>query len=293
MMIGSRPLRADRRRCPPTALRVAAAAVALTATFAVAWAGSAASASDLGTHPPHHARPRPSASVTYPSGAAASAGTRVKFYIVQPLYKGHQEFLYEIAARTLGDGDRYRQIFQLNKGRLEPDGERLEKATEINAGWILELPSDASGPGVRFGPLPAAAPPAAPSPAAAVSLLPSPPAGRAAAASSSTAMPPRKVSAGAAIVAGILVALLVLVGLVTGLLRRRRRRSPAPAPEDSRPPVHPSQVPEDNSPAPPGQATGTSLPARPVVLADDDDLRWPDYLKSTSAHTRDAHVTGQ
>ena len=45
-------------------------------------------------------------------------------------------------------------IFKLNKDRLQPDGGRLENPTVIDPGWILVLPSNASGPGVHYGPLP-------------------------------------------------------------------------------------------------------------------------------------------
>lgn len=66
--------------------------------------------------------------------------------IVQPPKNGHKEFLFEIAAQTLGNGNLYMEIFNLNKGRLQPDGGRLVKPTSIDPGWILVLPAKASGP---------------------------------------------------------------------------------------------------------------------------------------------------
>ena len=96
-----------------------------------------------------------------PAMAAAGSGTRstipakVKYFVVPRSAKGAVvESLYEIAAQTLGDGNRYPQIFALNKGRLQPGGGRLENPRVIEPGWILRLPPDASGPKVHFGPLP-------------------------------------------------------------------------------------------------------------------------------------------
>jgi hypothetical protein len=78
----------------------------------------------------------------------------VKYYVVQPPQHGQQEFLYEIAAKTLGNGNLASEIFQLNKGRLQPGGGRLENPAVIEPGWILVLPLNASGAGVHYGPLP-------------------------------------------------------------------------------------------------------------------------------------------
>ena len=49
------------------------------------------------------------------------------------------------------------EIFNLNKGPLQPNGQRLESPHSVEPGWILLLPPGASGPGVHFGPLPTAA----------------------------------------------------------------------------------------------------------------------------------------
>lgn len=92
----------------------------------------------------------------------ASAAPSVKYYEVRNSFKGKPEFLFEIAERFLGDGHRFREIFDLNKGRLQPDGRRLVKDTEIEPRWLLVLPNDARGDGVKFGPLPCCAEPAPP-----------------------------------------------------------------------------------------------------------------------------------
>jgi hypothetical protein len=89
--------------------------------------------------------------------AHAGHSAPVKYYVVRQSWHHQQEFLYEIAQRFLGNGNLYPEIFNLNKGRLQPDGQRLTNPTDINAGWILELPANASGRGVQYGPLPTVA----------------------------------------------------------------------------------------------------------------------------------------
>ena len=44
---------------------------------------------------------------------------------------------------------RYREIFELNAGRPQPDGSKLTIASLIRPGWILRMPRDAHGPGIR------------------------------------------------------------------------------------------------------------------------------------------------
>src|ERR1700722_10786420 len=86
--------------------------------------------------------------------AAKSHHGWVKYYIVQQPHHGKQEFLYEIAQRTLGSGQFATLIFDLNKGRLEPGDQHLVRPAMIRPGWILVLPPSAHGSGVHYGPLP-------------------------------------------------------------------------------------------------------------------------------------------
>src|SRR5690242_14415943 len=88
---------------------------------------------------------------------ASPAAAKVKYYIVPPPGHGSVPTLYSIAAATLGNGSLFMEIFDLNKGRLQPNGKRLENPHSVEPGWILLLPPGASGPGVHFGPLPATA----------------------------------------------------------------------------------------------------------------------------------------
>jgi hypothetical protein len=187
----SRGVRGGTGGFPRAVAHVAAAVLAVTAMLAATWAGPVASAS-AGTQP----------------RAASRSPAPVKFYIVPPPGNGHAESLFTIAAQTLGDGSRFMEIFNLNKGRPQPDGGRLTSPQLIEPGWILQLPPGAAGPGVHFGPLP---------------VVTAPPAHR----------PAWPAGTGTAImISGALLALLT-AGLAFRLIRRRagpaRRRRPAHA----------------------------------------------------------------
>ncbi|AZM54802.1 hypothetical protein DMA15_21420 [Streptomyces sp. WAC 01529] len=77
-------------------------------------------------------------------GAAAKDGD-TKYYRIQPPEGRHHDSLWEIAERHLGDGRRYKEIYQLNKDREQPDGSKLSEASLIRPGWIMEMPADAHG----------------------------------------------------------------------------------------------------------------------------------------------------
>ena len=180
---------------PRAVAHVATAVLAVTAMLAALWAGPLAAAS---------ADTRPRAAVQSPAPARAP----VKFYIVPPPGHGPADSLFTIAAKTLGDGSQFMKIFNLNKGRLQPNGARLTNPRLIEPGWILQLPADAAGPGVHFGPLPGVTAP--------VSHRLSGPAG----------------TGSAAMISGAVLAFLA-AGLAFRLIRRRagptRRRRPAHA----------------------------------------------------------------
>ncbi|WP_439681512.1 BTAD domain-containing putative transcriptional regulator [Embleya sp. MST-111070] len=57
--------------------------------------------------------------------------------------------LSEIAEETLGDGDRYPEIFVSNKGRPQPDGGSLTDPDLIQPGWVLTVPGDTAAPAVE------------------------------------------------------------------------------------------------------------------------------------------------
>ena len=72
-----------------------------------------------------------------------------KMYTVNPPVGRFHESLWEIAHNHLGDGRRYREIFELNEDRVQPDGSKLTIASLIRPGWQLLMPKDAHGPGIE------------------------------------------------------------------------------------------------------------------------------------------------
>jgi hypothetical protein len=84
-----------------------------------------------------------------PEPAHHGARRAEKIYVVQPPEGRYHESLWEIAQNHLGDGRRYREIFELNAGRVQPDGSKLTIASLIRPGWVLRMPRDAHGPGIR------------------------------------------------------------------------------------------------------------------------------------------------
>jgi hypothetical protein len=77
--------------------------------------------------------------------ATASAQKATQFYRINPPEGRHHDSLWEIAQRHLGDGRRYKEIYELNKDRVQPDGSRLSQASLIRPGWVMEMPADAHG----------------------------------------------------------------------------------------------------------------------------------------------------
>ena len=163
------------------------------------------------------------------SAGASPSPAPVKYYLVPPPGNGDAESLFTIAADTLGDGSKWTEIFRLNEGRLQPDGERFTNPRMIRPGWVLQLPADAAGP-VHAGPLPAVTPPTSVTPPSVA-----PP----------TSQPPDSaVMTGGAAVLASLTAVLAF-----GLVRRRayhghHRRTTKPVTQPALP-QHLQQLPAD------------------------------------------------
>ena len=231
MMILSRALRGDAGALLRTAAHVFAGALVVTAIFAALWEGPAAYAS-------HSSAPART--------SASPSPTSVKYFIVPPAASGPAETLFDIAAKTLGAGNRFTQIFNLNKGRLQPNGGRLENASTIDPGWILQLPADAAGPGVHIGPLPGDTTPATPA------------ASRPASGTAAARRSPAKANGNTAVLAG--GALMVFgtaglgVGLAAGLSRRRRASTPSRRLAAHARPVPRARAPQAQAQAPQAQA---------------------------------------
>ncbi|MGW3912843.1 BTAD domain-containing putative transcriptional regulator [Streptomyces sp. NPDC005070] len=78
-------------------------------------------------------------------GGSSTRHGDTKYYRIQPPEGRHHDSLWEIAQRHLGDGRRYKEIYELNKDRTQPDGSKLSEASLIRPGWIMEMPGDAHG----------------------------------------------------------------------------------------------------------------------------------------------------
>ncbi|MCF0081668.1 BTAD domain-containing putative transcriptional regulator [Streptomyces lomondensis] len=98
-------------------------------------AGAASALAEQASHAASHAEA---------GGSTAQQGD-TKYYRIQPPEGRHHDSLWEIAERHLGDGRRYKEIFELNKDRIQPDGSKLSEASLIRPGWIMEMPGDARG----------------------------------------------------------------------------------------------------------------------------------------------------
>ncbi|MFD8013583.1 hypothetical protein [Streptomyces sp. NPDC058955] len=87
---------------------------------------------------------------------APRADELTKYYVIKSPQNngGEQETLFEIARRTLGDGNRFEEILVLNSGRPLPDGSAFVSPEQLVPDFPLILPEDAKGPGVEFGVLP-------------------------------------------------------------------------------------------------------------------------------------------
>jgi DNA-binding SARP family transcriptional activator len=86
---------------------------------------------------------REHAATHHKTGESSEKST--KFYRIAPPDGRHHDSLWEVAQRHLGDGRRYKEIYELNKDRVQPDGSKLSQASLIRPGWIMEMPADARG----------------------------------------------------------------------------------------------------------------------------------------------------
>ncbi|MET7752826.1 hypothetical protein [Micromonospora sp. NPDC005367] len=202
---------------------------------------------------------RAGAPTTTAGSPAAPAPTR--YYVVGPPRDGQRDYLYQIAVQTLGDGNRYREIFELNRDRRQPDGGTLaDPLTALRPGWILELPPDAKGAAVRVGPLPSPSEPRPSEPAAA---------------EDGTSATPYLVGAAGLLVMAALLA--VVLRLARGGHRPRPAEAAAPAEPETATPAEPETAtpaaPETAAPAEPAESTEpaeATRSAEPTEVEPDD-----------------------
>ncbi|WP_406692801.1 hypothetical protein REH65_14445 [Saccharopolyspora sp. ID03-671] len=207
--------------------------------------------------------------------------------IVQPPRAGVYDSLWRIAERALGDGHRWPELFALNQGRPQPDGDKLTDPHLVRPGWVLQLPEPvkdhAPPPPPPQEPLPPPAPSVDPSPS-----VPAPPPEKSV--PDQHHAPPDAVAptSGAAITltsGGLVAAALAATVTLAMLIRRRRRmrtyqpgsgdRTPPPAPA---PAVHALRLAYDEAhldTSEPDEANPIALPsadtAPPDAAADESE----------------------
>ena len=158
---------------------------------------------------------------------AELVGKRV--YVVHPPEGRYHDNLWDIAERTTGDGRRYQEIYDLNKGRDQPDGHELSLARLIYPNWLLVMPEDAVAVDrVVAVTAPVAAPiVAAP---AADTAAPASTAVATDAVSQTATTTATATDAGSEDLRGLAAAALLSAGLLVAIDQlRRRRRTPEPS----------------------------------------------------------------
>lgn len=98
--------------------------------------------------------------LVFAPASALAAQDPVPYYVVpgKPGQSSDRN-LFDVAGTTLGDPNRWPEIFELNVGRVQPDGSTLGNPGELRSGWTLVLPKDARSGEIRIGPPPTARPP--------------------------------------------------------------------------------------------------------------------------------------
>jgi DNA-binding SARP family transcriptional activator len=206
---------------------------------------SALAAHVIATAPPWPGQPDPgpppAPAVTLDARTASSAANHAAAVRPRVYRVAEGDDLWEIAARFLGDGDHWEEIYDLNAGKPQPDGLALTDPDLIYPGWVLLLPQAPGHPVPAAGARPGhAAPPAhrraasAPPPGAAPPPRASRPAPSPAASEHSPPGtqqhhgPAVRMPSGAII--GLSLAITAGIALALTRLHRRRRRDPAPVP---------------------------------------------------------------
>jgi len=97
-------------------------------------------------------RPAAAVSPQIPPAWVARADTPTPAAVIRPSETPARSYtvvrydtLWRIAQTHLGDPLRWRELFALNCGKLQPDHRALEDPQLILPGWILTLPADATG----------------------------------------------------------------------------------------------------------------------------------------------------
>lgn len=110
--------------------------------------GAQSGGAEAGSGGSHADRPAPNALTPATRTDLTSSAVTV-YYEVHPPNNRHYDTLWDIAERYLGDGLRYKEIWELNKNAVQTDGQALRNPDLIQPGWVMAMPADASGPGLK------------------------------------------------------------------------------------------------------------------------------------------------
>lgn len=88
--------------------------------------------------PPTMSTPGPLPQPPVPPAQASPNPTTIEHTVQR------RETLWDLAERYLGDGYRSRELFELNRGRPQPDGDTLTDPGVIRPGWIIQMPAAAT-----------------------------------------------------------------------------------------------------------------------------------------------------
>ncbi|WP_232668638.1 hypothetical protein [Pseudonocardia sp. TRM90224] len=88
------------------------------------------------------AHPDPDSSTGDGDGDGDGDGT----VAVRPPAAGVHDSLWRIAQRELGNGNRWPELFTLNKNQPQPDGRTLIRPELIHPGWQIQLPTSTTDP---------------------------------------------------------------------------------------------------------------------------------------------------
>ena len=124
------------------ALASPAHALAATATHAVSTPASARAFAPGA--PTRSASPQ---QVSTPGGSHArdAAHAAPSTYVIPSDGRGPDTY-WDIAADRLGSGEQWQQIWDLNRGRSQPDGEVMNNPGMLKPGWTVLLPASAAAP---------------------------------------------------------------------------------------------------------------------------------------------------
>jgi LysM repeat protein len=121
------------------AMPTLASAATVGSTHTPAVATSAASAGTATATNASYTTTNSSAPASGSASGSGSAGSSTTSYTVVA-----GDTLYDIAQRTLGNGNDYHKLFHLNKDRSEPGGTTFTNPDMIDVGWTLLVPTTAA-----------------------------------------------------------------------------------------------------------------------------------------------------